>query len=219
MRSRAGRPRRVRVFIDYWNFARDWYSIHERQPDKNMDWAALPAAILEALDRVPLLRSTRKELRAVKVYTSLQPPKDSGFDDLDEEEKLGEERRLNDWFQNDLDQLTAYTVDITPRADDPLQCDVCGHRNSHFVEQGVDTKIAIDLVALASSDLYDIAVLVTNDSDLVPSVQCVQDSLDKLVLHLGFEDIETEVRTAAWGHLFIEGMFADIVRTSERPYS
>jgi uncharacterized LabA/DUF88 family protein len=212
MRQRSGKPARVRVFIDYWNFAGNWYDTHGYQPDKNLDWAALPQAILDALDEVPLLRNTRKELRAVKVYTSLQPPRDSDFCDLDEKERLAEERRLKDWFQNELDQLTAYTVDITPRSDDPLRCEVCDSQNAHFVEQGVDTKIAIDLVALASSDLYDIAILVTDDSDLVPSVQCVQDSIDKRVVHLGFEKLKTEVRTEAWGHLFFENMFADIVR-------
>jgi uncharacterized LabA/DUF88 family protein len=213
MTYKSGKPTRVRVFIDYWNFARNWRDIYEYTPDKNLDWAAFPNAILDALDEVPLIRHTRKELRAVKVYTSLQPPRDLEFYSLEEKERLGEEHRLKEWFQNDLDQLTAYTVDITPRADDPLRCEVCKCENSHFVEQGVDTKIAIDLVALASSDLYDIAVLVTDDSDLVPSVQCVQDSLDKQVVHVGFRKQKTEVRTEAWGHLFFEQMFADIVKS------
>ena len=178
-----------------------------------MDWAALPRAILDALDEIPQLANTSKDLRGVKVYASSLPisiSKDLGFD---EEERLREDLRLIDWLQNDLDQLTAYTVDITQRSDRPLRCDVCKAENSNLIEQGVDTKIAIDLVSLASSNLFDIAVLVSDDGDLVPSAQCVQDTLDKQVVHLGFKEMKTNVRKEAWGHLFFDSIFADIVKT------
>lgn len=213
MRSSARRPARIRIFLDYWNFAGNWKGMTGYHPDKNLDWSAFPQAILDALDEIPHLRNLEKELRAIKVYTSVRPPAEADEDiDLSEELRLEEERRLQGWFQNQLDQLTAYTVDITPRSDAPLRCDVCNCQNPNFVEQGVDTKIAIDLVALASSDLYDIAVLVTDDGDLVPSTQCVQDSIDKQVVHLGFRDLKSDVRTEAWGHLFVDDMRSDIER-------
>lgn len=204
---------RVRVFIDYWNFANNWNSFTGHFPDKNMDWAALPRAILEALHDIPQLSNTNKDLRGVKVYASSLPMAISNDLGFDEEERLKEDLRLSDWLEHELDQLTAYTVDITQRSDRPLRCDVCKTENSHFVEQGVDTKIAIDLVSLASSDLYDIAVLITDDGDLVPSTQCVQDTLDKQVVHIGFKDLKTEVRKEAWGHLYFDSLLADIVRT------
>lgn len=213
MSYRHVKSSRVRVFIDYWNLANNWNSFTGHFPDKNMDWGALPSSILDALDDIPQLRNTTKDLRGVKVYASSLPiliSKEMGFD---EEERLREDVRLKDWLQNDLDQLTAFTVDITQRSDRPLRCDVCKADNSHFVEQGVDTKIAIDLVSLASGDLYDIAVLVTNDGDLIPSMQCVQDTLDKQVVHLGFREMKTDVRKESWGHLYFDNLLADIVKT------
>ena len=209
---RAGRKARVRIFVDYWNFANNWNANTGAYPDKNLDWEAFPRAILDALDEIPHLRSSRKELRAVKIYASSQPVDRSYPEGWDQEQKLREDQRLQTWFQDELDQLTAYTVDVTQRSNSPLRCEVCGCQNSHFVEQGVDTKIAIDLVALASSDLYEIAVLVTEDSDLVPSTKCVQDSIDKLVVHLGFKDGAKEVKTEAWGHLFVDDMLSEILK-------
>lgn len=210
---------RVRVFIDYWNFANDWNCLTGAYPDRNLDWSAFPHAILDALDeKITQIRHKPKELRAVKIYTS-SPPIDLAHQvGWDAEQRLREEIRLRDWMQNDLDQLTGFTVDMTPKADSPLLCEVCGCQSSQFVEQGVDTKIAIDLVSLASSDLYDIAVLASDDSDLVPSTQCVQDSLDKQVIHLGFERDRqgnirrSEVRNEAWGHIFIDQMLSDILK-------
>jgi hypothetical protein len=215
-RRSSARSCRVRIFVDYWNLARDWRNSTGRGhfPDRNLDWKLFPQAVLDALDDgFPSLGRSDKELRAVKVYSALRAPADLVELDIDEQARADEERRLQTWFQNELDQFTAYTVDITPQSDRPLPCEVCHTQNSHFVEQGVDTKIAIDLVSLASSDLYDVAVLVTNDTDLIPSVQCVQDSLDKQVVHLGFRDIKTEVRTESWGHLMIDDMFSEILRT------
>ena len=44
---------------------------------------------------------------------------------------------------------------------------------NRFREKGVDVLIAVDLVDLAEKDEYDIAILVSGDSDLVPAVKLV----------------------------------------------
>ncbi|HSM51499.1 MAG TPA: NYN domain-containing protein [Thermoanaerobaculia bacterium] len=46
-----------------------------------------------------------------------------------------------------------------------------GHQ---WYEKGVDVRIATDLVAMAYAQRYDIAVLVSGDSDLVPAVREVR---------------------------------------------
>lgn len=43
--------------------------------------------------------------------------------------------------------------------------------NGQWYEKGVDVKIATDLVAMAHGRKYDIAILVSGDSDLVPAVR------------------------------------------------
>ncbi len=42
------------------------------------------------------------------------------------------------------------------------------------VEKGIDVRIAIDMVSLAHQDVYDTAILLTNDADLVPAVEMVK---------------------------------------------
>lgn len=202
---------KVRVFVDFWNFSKSWKDLTKVLPEKNLDWAALPAAIIEQLDEIAPLRRTRKEFRGIKVYASTKPPEFLFDNNISQSEFMDEERR-NSWLRNTLDQLTSYTVDISTQARREVACGFCNKDTGHYVEQGVDTKMAIDLVSLASRDLYDIAVLITDDTDLIPSIQCVQDALDKQVIHLGFDTkTRNDVKNEAWGHLFIDNMLSDIV--------
>lgn len=41
-------------------------------------------------------------------------------------------------------------------------------------EKGVDVKIAIDMVVGAIDDLFDTAILVSSDTDLIPAVKYVR---------------------------------------------
>jgi len=57
--------------------------------------------------------------------------------------------------------------------------------NNHKTEKGVDVKLAIDLLSLAYNNKYDIAILISNDSDFVPAVKEVQ-ILNKKVYNVSF---------------------------------
>jgi len=46
--------------------------------------------------------------------------------------------------------------------------------NGQWYEKGVDVKIATDLVAMAYARKYDVAILVSGDSDLAPAVREVR---------------------------------------------
>lgn len=46
--------------------------------------------------------------------------------------------------------------------------------NGRWYEKGVDVKIATDLVAMAYAGEYDVAILVSGDSDLAPAVREVR---------------------------------------------
>lgn len=52
-------------------------------------------------------------------------------------------------------------------------------------EKGVDVQIAIDLVVGAAEDRYDTAVVVSSDTDLIPSIRYVR-SKGKTVEYAGF---------------------------------
>ena len=201
---------KVRVFIDFWNFAVDWRDLTRELPEKNLNWSKFPSVIIEHLDEILPLRRIQKELRAVKVYASIKPTEYISSSDTSQQDVYLEEKR-GEWFRNYLDQLTAYTVDITTQSQREMTCNFCNKDTGLFVEQGVDTKMAIDLVALASRDLFDIAVIITNDTDIIPSIKCVQDALDKQVVHIGVRGTsKNDVKNECWGHIFIEEMLADI---------
>ncbi len=53
-------------------------------------------------------------------------------------------------------------------------------------EKGVDVKLAIDLVIGASEDLYDIALLISSDTDLIPALKYSVNEKKKNVEYIGF---------------------------------
>lgn len=53
-------------------------------------------------------------------------------------------------------------------------------------EKGVDVKLAVDLVIGAADDLYDVAVVVSSDTDLIPAIQYVRRYKNKQVEYVGF---------------------------------
>jgi len=56
-----------------------------------------------------------------------------------------------------------------------------------YVEKAVDVKLAINLVMMARNNDYDVAYLITSDSDLVPAVDMVRD-IGKEVVYVYFYD-------------------------------
>jgi uncharacterized LabA/DUF88 family protein len=53
-------------------------------------------------------------------------------------------------------------------------------------EKGVDVKLALDIAIGAFDDLYDIAIIVSSDTDLIPSIQYVRNGKSKNVEYVGF---------------------------------
>ncbi len=60
-----------------------------------------------------------------------------------------------------------------------------------FREKGIDVKIATDLVAGALDDKYDIVILVSSDTDLVPMIDWIRFRLKKKVEYVGFSIPDT----------------------------
>ncbi len=52
-------------------------------------------------------------------------------------------------------------------------------------EKGTDVKIAIDLVVGASDDLYDVAIVISSDTDLIPAIKYIKHK-NKQVEYIGF---------------------------------
>lgn len=49
------------------------------------------------------------------------------------------------------------------------------------IQKGVDTRIAVEMVTLAVSDAYDIAILVSGDEDLVEAVDYIREHTNKKI--------------------------------------
>ncbi|PIP28114.1 MAG: hypothetical protein COX29_02890 [Candidatus Moranbacteria bacterium CG23_combo_of_CG06-09_8_20_14_all_35_22] len=54
-----------------------------------------------------------------------------------------------------------------------------------YHEKGVDVKMAVDLLVGAYEDLYDTAILISSDTDLIPAIQKIK-HLGKEVEYIGF---------------------------------
>ncbi|KKP79532.1 MAG: hypothetical protein A2271_01530 [Candidatus Moranbacteria bacterium RIFOXYA12_FULL_35_19] len=54
-----------------------------------------------------------------------------------------------------------------------------------YHEKGVDVKMAVDLLVGAYEDLYDTAILLSSDTDLIPAIQKIK-HLGKEVEYIGF---------------------------------
>jgi uncharacterized LabA/DUF88 family protein len=53
-------------------------------------------------------------------------------------------------------------------------------------EKGVDVKIAVDLVVGAADNLYDTAIIISSDTDLIPAVKYVKLAKGKKVEYVSF---------------------------------
>lgn len=53
-------------------------------------------------------------------------------------------------------------------------------------EKGVDVKLAIDLVVGAADNLYDAAIVISSDTDLVPAIKYALNGKKKKVEYIGF---------------------------------
>ena len=58
------------------------------------------------------------------------------------------------------------------------------HPDKSFHEKGVDVRIAVEMIRFAREDKYDIAYLLSSDTDLVPAVEEVR-SFNKRICYVG----------------------------------
>ena len=211
--NKAHEHKRVRVFLDHWEFSEAWKEITGNNLALERDfesvlWDKLPQALLDHLDEMDYLAGAPKEMRAVDVYASLPCT------------NTEKEQKLRRWLNDTLDQVPGYTVHVGNRKPDPRNCKGCGKPINIEVEKGIKTKVACDLLSLAMKDAYDVGILVMDDPELIPSIQCVQEILDKQVIHVGMERPElplarqhgSQVRSAAWGHILLESLVPSIHR-------
>jgi len=107
--------------------------------------------------------------------------------------------------------MVGYRVHVVERKE-RRTTDANGHASVKTVEKGVDTRIVTDLFTGAIDGTYDVALLVSNDSDYCPAIQTIQDRLDKRVVHVGFRRGADEIRSACWSHVLLDGSTAEAMK-------
>lgn len=208
-------------FIKTWNSA-----VHgrDRPLEHDVDWQMLPEVLLEETNE--WLTKQRKAAQALlyrgmHVYGTLF--EDSYFalletmlrheqaapNKLSLPIKLRKET-IERWREeNELHkvELTRHIRNVTgcvmvpiyrrtPREDQLSSCQYTSGGIPIAPEKMLDTFIATDLIGDATFDTYDIALIVSEDSDFVPAVEFVQEMRNKQVIHVGFGTHNNDLRTA-----------------------
>ena len=196
-------PCNVKIFIDFWNFQLAWNhhfpkSGNDGQPVK-IDWKEIPNILLSELPQSLGPTAQQCAFRGAMVYASVNPnpgSKDAG---------------LKKFLSNGLGQMTGYTV-LTKYRKHRSEKQSDGNVISKTIEKGVDTQIVTDLFGGAINNSYDVALIVSNDSDYVPAIELIQDRLNKQILHVGFRSGSDAIRTACWSHIILDGDVAEKIK-------
>ena len=161
----------VKLFVDFWNFQLAWNEHVRPDPGSGLPyvriaWRSLPQVLIGELPAV-LGPSTNMLYKGTLVYASVDP-RPGSKDEL-----------LKGFLHNTLGQMTGYQVYVRDRRHKSDDCPHCAKTIHRMVEKGLDSSIVTDLFGGAINNAYDIAVLVSNDSDFVPAIKTIQDRLNK----------------------------------------
>lgn len=197
----APSPPRVRVFVDYWNVQLTINSLEARQRGQQdyrfkVDWKALGPWLARKACEL-LCMASSYSFDGVIIYASYNP-------------KTMEGAGFSKWAHTWLDRQPGVNVVCLERKPKALpKCPTC-HRPIEYcphtpcgakieatIEKGVDTYIATDMIRLAWEGAYDIAVLASSDSDLVPAVEFLSQKGAK-VIQAGFPPHGVDLATACW---------------------
>jgi len=197
-------PLRVRIFVDFWNF-----SLSLRRLDEKfmIDWTKLPSLFV---NEAASLLGGPASFEGMHVYGSYDPAKPS-------------DAKLRNWFSNWLDKQPGVHTVLLPRQQkrNHMTCPACHGEIANCIhcggdlrgteEKGVDTRMATDLISLAWSDGYDVAVLVSSDKDFVPVADFLQSKGIK-VIHGAFPPAGSQLSQRCWGNFSITKLMGQLSR-------
>lgn len=188
-------PMRVRIFIDFWNFQ---LSINSAEAGFRIDWRNV-GQVLAAEAAALLTPAPAHTFEGMHVYGSYDPAKPN-------------DNKLKHWFANTLDKMPGTHVVVVERQrkrghvkcpkcqTEHKNCSACGTDLRGTEEKGVDTRIVTDMISLAWSNAYDLAVLVSSDKDFVPVAEFLQLKGIKVV-HGAFPPVGSQLSQRCWGNI------------------
>jgi uncharacterized LabA/DUF88 family protein len=137
------------------------------------------------------------------------------------EENEAHKVELTRTIQREVGYLMVPIYRRTPREDQLLSCNFTAGGIPIAPEKMLDTHIATDLIGDATFDVFDIALLVSEDSDFVPAVEFVQEMRSKQVVHVGFGSHMNELRSKCRHRIDLgrDAMFRRAQRPRNNAYS
>jgi len=200
---------KVKIFIDFWNLQLSWNEYHKKLGAKTpirIPWEkSLPQIILGKVGK-------DSEYAGTHVYASINP-------------RSPNDRKLHSFLQT-MDLFPGYKVIVKERKPAKLikcsndgcrkeitHCPHCSKELIRTVEKGVDTSIAIELFHFALDNVYDKAVLISNDEDFVPAIEYIQ-RRGNHIIHAGFKNQAFAVKKACWDHINFEDIMPDLLSPS-----
>ena len=188
-------PARVRIFVDFWNFS----LCLRREDDAFMvDWT--PLANLMVGEAAKLLGGPAT-FEGMHVYGSYDPAKPA-------------DAKFKNWFSTWLDKLPGVHTVLLERQkkrnhikcpkcqSEATACIACGSDLRGTEEKGVDTRMATELISLAWSRAYDVAILVSADRDFVPVADFLQTKGLK-VIHAAFPPAGSQLSQRCWANFSV----------------
>jgi uncharacterized LabA/DUF88 family protein len=192
---------RVRVFIDYWNFQLALNEVESRAQGQvsrfKVDWRGAGPWLARNAAQAIGLTAAACSFDGVIIYSSFNPQTQEG-------------RGFHRWMTTWLARQPGVQVECRERKRKaPPKCPSCYRRIERCPhpdcqkdmlateEKGVDTLIATDMIRLAWENAYDLAVLASSDSDLVPAVEFLR-LKGRKVVQAGFPPLGVALATASW---------------------
>lgn len=192
-------PLRVRIFVDFWNFS---LSLRRENDTFRVDWK--PVAGVLVAEAAQLLGGAPATYEAMHVYGSYDPAKPA-------------DAKFRNWFSTWLDKLPGVHTVLLERQKkrnhmtcphchvEVAQCPACGGDLRGTQEKGVDTRIATDMISLAWSNGYDVAIIVSSDRDFVPVADFLQSKGIK-VIHGAFPPSGSQLSQRCWGNFSVSNL-------------
>lgn len=150
----------VAVYIDGGNTYRRLKGLEVPEKSKYFNFSAFVARLVG-----------ERTLVSKRYYVGIV----KNFDGSDKGEKMVKSQ------QKFLDSLRAENFIVKPGR-------IMYDGSERIREKGIDVKLSVDLVIGAVDDLYDTAIVISSDTDLIPAIKYVRAAKNKNVEYIGFAD-------------------------------
>lgn len=180
---------RVAIFFDGKNF---YSGLKDRAPDQIIDFPRMSHWLVQ--------RVGGTHLWGAYYYTGVERP---GPTRSESQSKLS-------GFLDMLDLQPGFFVKRFPRKIVSATCRSCNAENTIMIDKEIDTTIVADMLGLAAVGAYDIAVLLSGDTDLTPAVKGVR-AIGKqvFVATWGRAGLSSHLRKSAFDHIdLLDGLEA-----------